>query len=73
MNDLQIKNMLNQLVIVGEGVISRYEYADGYNYANDHSPIDVNEAVKKVQRFIGFGGKVKQFSDPNGRRIQREN
>ena len=60
---IEIKNMLEHLEIVDESVASSYWNQDGYNYSNDHSPLDVNEAIKKVRQFIEFGGKIKRFTD----------
>jgi len=59
----EIKKMLEKLQIVNDSVVSRYEYQDGYNYINDHSPMNVNEAIKKVELFIEFGGKTTQYKD----------
>ena len=63
MNKTEIKNMLGQLKIVDESVVSRYRNRYGYNYSNNHSPMDVNEAIKKVELFIEFGGKITTFTD----------
>ena len=63
MNETEIKNMLRQLENVDEDVVSRYRNRDGYNYSNDHSPMNMDEAIKKVELFIDFGGTVKKFTD----------
>jgi len=60
---IEIKNLLENLKIVDESRISYYLNENGYNYVNDHSPQDINQAIKKVERFISFGGKVKTFAD----------
>jgi len=60
---IEIMKMLNQLEIVDESIISSYRNQDGYNYSNDHSPMDLNEAIKKVELFVDFGGETKQRSD----------
>jgi hypothetical protein len=62
MNETKIKNTLEDLEIVDEDVVSRYRNRDGYNYSNNHSPMDVHEAIKKVKLFIEFGGKITQFN-----------
>jgi len=55
--------MLNHLGIVDQEVVTRYRNQDGYNYSNDHSALDVDEAIKRVKLFIEFGGKIEQFKD----------
>ena len=63
MIETEIKNMLRQLENVDEDVVSRYRNRDGYNYSNVHSPMDVDEVIKKVELFIEYGGKITQFTD----------
>ena len=62
-NKIDIKNLLEQLEIVDESRVSHYRSDDGYNYVNDHSPQDINQAIKEVERFISYGGKVKMIVD----------
>jgi hypothetical protein len=63
MEESEINSMLCELEIIDESVVSRYQNRDAGNYTNDHSPIDMDEAIKKIKLFIEFGGKVKLFSD----------
>ena len=51
----EIKAMLERLEIVDRSVVSRFEHADGYNYANDHTPMSVRDAVERVEPFFQMG------------------
>jgi hypothetical protein len=55
----QIQDMLKRLEITK----APYRSKDGGNYTNDHTPMEVHAAVKKVELFISFGGKVTELAD----------
>ena len=50
----QILEMLKQLEIRDVP----YRSTDGGNYINDHTPMDSQNTIKKIELFISFGGKV---------------
>jgi len=43
----EIKNMLERLEMVEESAVSSYKNRDGYSYTNDHSPLGIDQAIKK--------------------------
>jgi hypothetical protein len=56
---LQILDMLRRLEITK----APYRSQDGGNYTNDHTPMEAHQAVKKIELFISFGGKVTVQAD----------
>lgn len=55
----QILSMLNQLEERG----APYRSLDGGNYTNDHTLMGINEALKKIELFIDFGGEIKLINN----------
>lgn len=60
---IMITNMLEKLQIVDDSRVSHYRNQDGHNYNNDHSPMNLDQAIKKVELFIDFGGKITKYPD----------
>ena len=55
--------MLERFETVEESAVSSYKNRDGYSYTNDHSPLGIEQAIKKATLFVDYGGKITQFSD----------
>ena len=55
----QILEILHQLEIRK----APYRPFDGGNYPNDHTPMPAKDAVKKVELFLSFGGKLSKHAD----------
>jgi hypothetical protein len=55
----QIIEMLHQLEIRK----APYRPLNGGNYSNDHAPMPAEDAVKKVELFLSFGGKLSKHTD----------
>ena len=60
---IMITNMQVKLQIVDDSRVSHNRNQDGHNFNNDHSPLNLDQAIKKVDLFIGFGGKITKPPD----------